>query len=598
MKLSAPPPSHLCLSLIVAGPCGCGDDPVGAAEVGHATSAASTDAPDTAADPPPTTAPDEPGLTETGGDGSGGAADSATTTGTTTGPPACEARCPTVCVDGLGCVACVPGEHQCTEDGVETCKQDGSGFDPGERCDALQGLECDAELGACVGACAVDALGASYLGCDYYPTVTQNDLPFDGFTFAVAIASASDTDADITITRGDATIAELIVPAGELEIVPLPWIDDLLFTGAAYVYPDAAYRVRSTRPVTVYQYNPLEYIKADGKFSYTNDASLLLPAHAWGDDIIVVTRNTHEYLAPGSYVVVAREDATTVTLYPSATGGLVLPGPALGADGAGVVMLDAGDVLQVLSDTADTPPVAPDFSDLTGTRVIADKPVQVIGSHMCTFVPHDVPACDHLEETNLPTASLGSDYLVTAPLIEPENAAPFAKGRMIRIVATAPNTAVAYDPPQEEGPTWIAEVGDYIDFMSDDDVRITASAKVAVAEYMLGQLAGGGMGDPSMTIAIPIGQYLDHYVFHAPDTYDVNYVNLTAPLGTAIVLDGEPVGALTPIGATDFGVLRVRLAEGGDHTLAGDQPFGVQVYGYGQFTSYWHPGGLALATTP
>jgi hypothetical protein len=29
---------------------------------------------------------------------------------------------------------------------------------------------------------------------------------------------------------------------------------------------------------------------------------------------------------------------------------------------------------------------------------------------------------------------------------------------------------------------------------------------------------------------------------------------------------------------------------------AGSMPFGITVYGYGQYTSYWYPGGLELMT--
>ncbi len=32
----------------------------------------------------------------------------------------------------------------------------------------------------------------------------------------------------------------------------------------------------------------------------------------------------------------------------------------------------------------------------------------------------------------------------------------------------------------------------------------------------------------------------------------------------------------------------------GTHTMEGSKPFGVSVCGYGQFTSYWYPGGLDL----
>src|SRR5262245_58796243 len=41
-------------------------------------------------------------------------------------------------------------------------------------CDPLQGMTCSPTTGRCEGACA--ALGTSYIGCEYYPTVTANDV--------------------------------------------------------------------------------------------------------------------------------------------------------------------------------------------------------------------------------------------------------------------------------------------------------------------------------------------------------------------------------------------------------------------------------------
>lgn len=35
-----------------------------------------------------------------------------------------------------------------------------------------------------------------------------------------------------------------------------------------------------------------------------------------------------------------------------------------------------------------------------------------------------------------------------------------------------------------------------------------------------------------------------------------------------------------------------------DQALTGDQKFGVQVYGYGQYINYWYPGGLDLKFIP
>lgn len=36
----------------------------------------------------------------------------------------------------------------------------------------------------------------------------------------------------------------------------------------------------------------------------------------------------------------------------------------------------------------------------------------------------------------------------------------------------------------------------------------------------------------------------------------------------------------------------------GNHVINGNQKFGIQVYGYGQFTSYWYPGGQNLDLVP
>ena len=34
----------------------------------------------------------------------------------------------------------------------------------------------------------------------------------------------------------------------------------------------------------------------------------------------------------------------------------------------------------------------------------------------------------------------------------------------------------------------------------------------------------------------------------------------------------------------------------GSHSITGSAAFGITVYGYGQYTSYWYPGGLDLST--
>jgi len=66
------------------------------------------------------------------------------------------------------------------------------------------------------------------------------------------------------------------------------------------------------------------------------------------------------------------------------------------------------------------------------------------------------------------------------------------------------------------------------------------------------------------------------------------------------MLDGQPVTGFTPIGGSGFSVARVVLPNGldGNHRATGSEPFGITVYGYGQYTSYWYPGGLDLEDIP
>ncbi|MCB9754959.1 MAG: IgGFc-binding protein [Myxococcales bacterium] len=501
-----------------------------------------------------------------------------------------EEPCDQECADGLGCVLCLPGTGSCDGEISSLCNDQGDGYDE-YHCDGVQGVTCDPDSGACVGACAPQNLVDSYIGCDYYPTVTPNVVG-NNYTFAVVISNTSNGDAMITITKGDAPVLDTVVAASSVEVIPLAWENQLKGAGASRVVPDGAYRVRSDRPITAYQYNPLEYT-LNGGFTYTNDASLLMPVNAWTADYWVAARNHHS--VPGFYAVVASEDGTTVDVDPSATGGLIGAGGGIAGDGTGQAALDQGDVLLVMSVAGGG---SPDVSDVTGTHVLADKPVQVIGGHMCTFVPYNISACDHLEESMFAYENLSAEYIVTTPLVKALGQPPVSKARIVRVVATKDATELTYDPPVPGAPSSIASAGDYVELTpTEADFMISANAKIIVAEYLQGQSAGGNAGDPAMTIAVPIEQYRNSYLFHAPTNYESSFVNITAPDGAAITLDGAPVGGLSPIGATGFSVARVELSNAGDgtHSITGDQPFGIQVYGYGQYTSYWYPGGLDLA---
>jgi hypothetical protein len=483
------------------------------------------------------------------------------------------------CNNAFGCVVCVPGTQECQGDVAHKCKPDGSGWVDYE-CDSLLGSAC--KDGACTGPCAPDAIDRTYVGCDYYPTVTTNSLlEANAANFAIAVSNTTANESTVTITRGKNVIASKKVAASSVELILLPWVMELKKPGNTLLLNDGAYRVRSTQPITVYQFNPLEYT-AGGQYTYTNDASLLLPTTAWKSTYMVASRGVWKGYS-GFYSVVAGMDNTTVTLQP--TGGVsIKPGGGVPANGAAQIVMNRGAVLQVLAASGDS----------TGTVVTADKPVQVFGGHNCTNVPDNIVACDHLEESMFPIDTLGKDYLITAPAI-PGQVQP--KVNIVRIIAVEGATVLKYDPPVGGAPLNLGGAGQFLEINTADSFRITADKRILVAQYMEGQAAGGGSGDPAMTLAVPIGQNLTSYLFHAPKNYETNYVNIVGPVAAAVTLDGNVVPAFTPIGGTGYGVTRVQFpnAGNGTHSIQSPDKIGISVYGYGQYTSYWYPGGLNLA---
>jgi hypothetical protein len=526
----------------------------------------------------------------------------------------------------LGCVVCTPGEASCSDGKASLCREDGTGYDAFD-CDVMQGMVCEAD--GCKGACAPPEVTASYIGCDYYPTVTLNPV-WSGFDFAVAVANASSEPATVYITRGETMVRTLTVAVNALEIVKLDWVPLLKGgdqdacqippePGDSRVVKDGAYRVRSDRPVTVYQLSPLEYEIGKGGnppaecpvgtkcpggivpecLSYTNDASLLLPATTLSGDYIVMSwpsrGNTSSFFA-----VTATQDGTHVTLKGR---GKFRPGGGVTREGTGDITLDRGDVLEVLSSHG------MDSEDSSGSVVHADKPVQVIGGHSCANIPDaTTPACDHLEQGLFPTQILGSDYIVSYPAAVASQS-PY----VMRISAVQSNTKIEFEPKLHDAITlgpddapFQLTVGKFTRGVAGEqnteelpvDVRVKSNKPILIAQYMLGQAAvPSGSGDPSMALVVPTAQYRRSYTFTASPTYDSNFINVIAPIGVAITLDGALLTAdAKDVGETDYHVLRAKLPATGTgvHRIEADEPFGLVVYGYGRYTSYMYPGGLDL----
>ncbi|HEY1690769.1 MAG TPA: IgGFc-binding protein [Polyangiaceae bacterium] len=481
--------------------------------------------------------------------------------------------------------------------------------------------------------CADSVSRNSYIGCDYWPTVTLNPV-WPEFDYAVAVSNPQTGQATVTVTGGALTSPMTVtVPANQVQAITLPWVTALKGPtfdqntavsdpGQSRIVAGGAYHLTTDVPVSVYQFSALEYeIDAGTKdpdggscpgegdagagphcYSYSNDASLLLPSNVATGDYGVLAWPSFA-ATPGFLAVVATADGTNVTVFPSGrVQGVPDAGPPLMVRGDSYTyeLAKAGDVLEMFSDTGDihTPVYT---QDLSGTILEADHPVVTYGGHGCTFIPQDKKACDHLESSMFPVQSLGTDYIVTMPHT------PHGEHQWVRVMAFYDNTKMVFDPPVSGTNGGVLDTGEVLDLPDVSQAfAIHANGRIFVAQYELGEFstlpddAGvptPDLGDPSECPAITISQYRSTYSFLAPSSYAENWIDVVAPTGATVTLDGTdiPASAFQPVGSQPFAVAHQQLptAKQG-HSITSASTFGLYVYGYGSRTSYMYPGGLDL----
>ncbi|MCZ2111424.1 MAG: IgGFc-binding protein, partial [Dehalococcoidia bacterium] len=468
----------------------------------------------------------------------------------------------------------------------------------------------------CEGAAALK----SYVGCDYWPTVVANNV-WSIFDYAVVVANTSQNPATVKVSRAGSDVTSVTVAPGSLEKIYLPWVKELKGPdadaqgsakplGATVGVKGGAYHLVSDLPVTVYQFNALEYqgkggppgknwnscpgkASGIGCFSFSNDASILLPSTAMtGNYRVFAPRNWLSSGVPvmgGYFAVTATQDGTKVTVKVSKNGS-TLAGAGIAAQKAGGVFdeaMNAGDVVQIAAPAA--------AGDLSGSLVQATKPVQVIGGIPCTQVPEGKQACDHIEETVMPAETLGSHYFV-APMTGPKGNAP---GYVVRLYGNFDGTKLTYKPGTPQGAPSTINAGDVVELKGATGTMISAfevesdkDHPFGVGLYMPGASVldpgnvGSEKGDPSMSLAVSVEQYRDEYVFLAPDDYDVSYADVIGPMTVQLTLDGAPVSVTPTAIASDVGVFRIKLGagKGGAHTLKASAPVSLQVMGYGSYT--------------
>jgi hypothetical protein len=505
---------------------------------------------------------------------------------------------------------CDQGERRCrNNETVEECAEDGTEWFVSETCPP--GLACDEN--ECRSLCDINSKVSSFLGCEYWSMDLDNIEGGITSAHAVIISNPSAVEAMITVRDGDGN--ELDVRQWPTSVPPggvATWVfdssyrdrntNDRILDPAAVngtVLTNQSWQFEASVPITAHQFSPLV-----GAEIYTNDASLLLPTNAVGKEYFAMSwKHRDRRLNLRGFVTVLGidEEPTTVTITPSVT---VIAGRDEISDQV-INQINAGEPREFVlaqGQLINLETLGPAGEDLTGTHIVADRPVVAFGGHECGNVDLGIDRCDHIEHQLFPVNTWGTSYVGTK--FSPRAQEP----DIWRILASENQTQIQTDPPIENVDGRSLDRGEFLEFQWRGAFVATGTRPISVGHYMVGANwatiprncpgNGGptGIGDPAMTLAPPIDQWrADYIVLVPPDAYEEDYLNVIVRLEATVTLDGEliPESDFVLIGDTGYAVATLRV-EDGPKTLIGSEPFGLEAYGYDCHVSYAYPGGLNL----
>ena len=240
-------------------------------------------------------------------------------------------------------------------------------------------------------------------------------------------------------------------------------------------------------------------------------------------------------------LLVGTEDNTTVTVFPTQTVSLPID-PQDGGNSTIIVQPGQGHTMTL--HRLQTLLITKGNLDLTGTRIVSNKPLSVLSGHECGNVPDNVGGCDHVGVHVPPTATWGKRFLLIPFLERPS-------GQRYKVLSAQTDTVVER--------TCSGDILDVVNLATSGSVYefhttpITSCYLQSNNPLLVVQLGQGfeldRTGDPSMMFVSPVEQYINSVSLLplSTDDFSANFITITAfpehfsPAN--ILLDGQPVKA-------------------------------------------------------
>lgn len=438
----------------------------------------------------------------------------------------------------------------------------------------------------------------AYLGRDLWLTMCKNYDNQGGKYYNLYITSPNNTTVYIQVTGG--STSKYPITAGQVITFSIPLSWEVTSSGEV---ENKGIRVWSNdADLTVYllSRNP-----------YTSDGMFIIPTIGWGKDYIVGAFHslyegygTFVYDYPSECSIVANQDNTICTITPSCD---------IRASGAPTVVLhkknqsfteilNRGQCVQYMATQA----TDADNFDVTGTHIISNNPVGVVGASQCPNIPVWYPYCDHICDMIPPIRTWAQTY----------QSVPFAHrtgGDTYLVISSVPGQTIMRN--HKVYAVLTNQYESYFRYDISDASLWESSAPFMLAQYINsdtwenenGTPNAGHIGDPAMVVVNSVEQYVPHIIFQTPNIQGSNgfqnFANVmidTAAIKTT-KMDGKSIASYPnttqmPIPYSNYMAFRIASVSPGKHEIVSTSGVGVYIYGYGFDDSYAWNGSLGLKT--
>ena len=356
----------------------------------------------------------------------------------------------------------------------------------------------------------------------------------------------------------------------------------------------------------------------------TNDAYLALPI------ILLPEGSTYEYIAVSVYgdtgsvaqakdsvaLIIGTQNDTEIILEPSvfniphqlAPSGLFFPGAPV-------------ELRTVIIQRFQTFYLQVRGEDISGTRIMANKPISVFSGHECANVPLSYEPCDMLIEQIQPIHTWGTE-VVTIPLRT-------RSADIIKVFASQDSTIVNVTHTDinngmvTRNSSFTLNRNRYVELTIEDFSLIQSNNQIGVFQFSRSYLTDNNIiSDPFMLSVPSHEQYRNSYVVATAPfdpsiegtvagrvAYD-NYTNIAIPAeyfnASLITVNNSTISAseFKPIRRVDnsiWGYGAQLLLDEGAQVIKHEDPnaaLSVTLYGFSNQMSWGCPGGTGLTITP